>query len=200
VSDWPYFAGWHYRRHGLGPVRKVFLLWHGPEPIGICIIGYGPLSCRLRNRLFHLPGRMTTGLAARINRSFASVSRLVLAPRYRGAGLAGAFLARVCEDCPWPWIELVSEMANLVPFCEAAGFRLVGRGSDKANDGHASGAFAPGRSAYGRSNWTPGRFAEYIRKVRFSRPAYYLRDNRRVCEGRPATYGSNDSPPAVELE
>ena len=37
VADWPYFARWHYRSHELGFVRRVVLLWHGSEAVGICV-------------------------------------------------------------------------------------------------------------------------------------------------------------------
>ena len=94
ASDWPYFARWHYRGHGLGPVRRVFLLWHDTEPIGICVFGFGALSSSVRNRLFGVREKLSKSLAQRINRNFASVIRLVLDPRYRGAGLAAGFLRR----------------------------------------------------------------------------------------------------------
>ncbi|MCP4379691.1 MAG: AAA family ATPase, partial [bacterium] len=44
VSDWPYFAKWHYRGCGIGPVRRVNLLFHGRQKVGICVFGFGPLA------------------------------------------------------------------------------------------------------------------------------------------------------------
>jgi len=173
VSDWPYFARWHYRGHGLGPVRRVWLLWHGRTPIGICVFGFGPLASAGRNRLFGLTGPLTRERADQVNRNFACVSRMVLDPRYRGAGLAGAFLRRCCELSPWPWVELVSEMAALVPFCKKAGFRRIGVvGERKAHRAPKA------RGAWGKSGWTRAGFADYARRARFSRPTYFLRDNR----------------------
>ena len=179
ASDWPYFARWHYRGHGLGPVRSVRLLWHDNDPIGICIFGFGPLSSSARNRAFGITGSLSTLKAKRINRNFATVSRLVLDPRYRGAGLAAAFLRACCRLAPWPWIELVSEMAALVPFCQAAGFRRIAGAAPK---GPHPPAAASRRSPWGKSGWTRAGFASYSRRVRFSRPAYFLLDNRRMEE------------------
>ena len=125
---------------------------------------------------------MTKTLAAKINRNFASIARLVLDPRYRGVSIAATFLRRVCELSPLPWIELTSEMANLVPFCEAAGFKLIGRGMDKFRRGAINRVTKPSNSPYGKSNWTSETFAKYLKRVRFSRPAYYLFDNRENCE------------------
>ena len=185
ASDWPYFARWHYRGRGLGPVRKVLLLWHGWEPIGICIFGFGPLSSSARNDLFGLRGPLTTALAGRINRNFASVARLVLDPRYRGAGLASALLRRCCKMAPWPWIELVSEMAALVPFCQAAGFKTVAKTSSKTDrfmKSRRRGDSSAG--VWGKSNWTDKTFRNYLRRVRFSRPTYYIFDNRQAETNR----------------
>lgn len=177
ASDWPYFARWHYRGHGLGPVRNVRLLWHVDEAIGICIFGFGPLSSSVRNRTFGITGPLTSLGARRINRNFVTVSRLVLDPRYRGASIASAFLRRCCLLSPWPWIELVSEMASLVPFCQAAGFKRISRTSPKAQHLSCGGSR---RTAWGKSGWTDAGFGDYVRRVRFSRPAYYLFDNRRM--------------------
>jgi len=155
----------------------VNILWQELAPIGICVFGFGPLSSAQRNVVFGLRGRLTRARAERINRNFASVARLALDPRYRGCGIAAGFLRRACQLAPWPWIELVSEMANLVPFCEAAGFVRVGQGVDKSRTLGSR----PGdkRSCWGKSNWTDATFAAYARCARFSRPAYYLFDNRR---------------------
>lgn len=160
------------------------LLWHGREAIGICVFGFGPLSSAARNRAFALTGPLTRRRARWINRTFASVTRLVLDPRCRGAGIASAFLRRCCELAPWPWIELVSEMADLVPFCESAGFRRAGRARDKSRTSAAAFRRSP-RSAgcYGRSGWTEEGFRRYYRTARFSRPVYYVFDNRKHCQG-----------------
>ena len=174
-SDWPHFARWHYRGAGLGPVRRVFLLWHGPEPVGLCIFGFGALSNAARNRAFGLPGKLTGALARRINRDFASVTRLVLDPRYRGAGLASLFLRRCCERVEWPWIELVSEMATVVPFAESAGFRRLGHTGGRRAPAHPR----PDEGPWGRSAWTDAARRRYRSRTRHSRPAYYVYDNRR---------------------
>ncbi|MBT3198816.1 MAG: hypothetical protein HN350_02775 [Phycisphaerales bacterium] len=175
LSDWPYFAKWHYRGHGIGPIRRVNLLMHHGRKVGICIFGFGPLASAQRNRLFGLKGKITSARARLINENFACVSRIVLEPTYRGAGIGGLFLRRACEAAPWPWIELISEMANLVPFYRSAGFVLTGRStcaSVKKPDTSA------GRAFWGKSNWTDATYAKYKKRTRHSRPAYCIRDNR----------------------
>jgi hypothetical protein len=175
ISDWPYFARWHYRGHGLGPVRRVNLLLHGTEKVGICIFGFGPLASAQRNRLFGLGGKLSSARARVINKNFACVSRLVLDPRYRGAGIGGWFLRKACQAAPWPWIELISEMANLTPFYKSAGFVQAGRSDRKHTDEPSR---SPDRGFWGKSNWTDETYARYARRTRHSRPIYCIRDNR----------------------
>ena len=161
----------------------MYVLWHDAEPIGICVLGFGPLASSARNRFFGIRGPMTPHLARKLNSNFACVSRLVLDPRYRGAGIASAFLRRCCELSPWPWIELVSEMAELVPFCQAAGFKRIGPTASKtaamSRSACGRGSLDPTAGPWGASNWTQKTFRNYLTRVRFSRPTYFLYDNRR---------------------
>jgi len=174
-ADWPYFTRWHYRGRGIGPVRRVELLYHRNQKVGICIFGCVALANSHRNRLFGLNAKMSSSQAQAINRNFACVSRLVLDPRYRGAGIGGWFLRTACESVPWPWIELISEMANLSSFYKAAGFVLAGRSSRKPARRKGKG---PGHAFWGKSNWSDATYAEYRKRTRRSRPAYCIRDNR----------------------
>jgi ABC-type ATPase with predicted acetyltransferase domain len=183
LADWPHFARWHYRKGGLGPVKWVYVLWHGQIPAGICLVGPSPLAARSRSRHFPLPPRRGRRRAAIINSNFASVTRLVIAPEYRGAGLAWRFLAQVARMTPRPWIELVSEMADLVPFCEAAGFKRIGRAADRSGQSlsHLAAQAASGRLGHCGGRKRPETLMRYFRRARFSRPVHYIFDNRANC-------------------
>src|SRR5205814_831641 len=54
VADWPYFARWHYRSHQLAYVRRVVLLWHRDEAVGVCVFASPAAALRLRSRYFGL--------------------------------------------------------------------------------------------------------------------------------------------------
>ncbi len=181
LSDWAYFAGWHYRQGGLGPVKWVYLLWHGERAAGICLVGPGPLASGARSGRFALPRRRGLARAALVNANFASVTRLVIAPEYRGAGLAWRFLRRAAELTPRPWIELVAEMAALVPFAQAAGFRRIGQAADRSGQSLADLAAraASGRMGHCGGQKRPEALLNYLRRSRFSRPVHYLFDNRK---------------------
>ena len=167
-SDWPYFARWHYRGHGLGFTRRVTLLWHGREPVGICVFGTPAASLSLRSRFFGLHNpRSRVGLAA-LNDQLWLLQRVVLHPTYRGAGVAAAFVRRACELCPADWIETLSAMGQANPFFERAGFVRVGV-IRKASGASASGAYG---------SKSVRLTEETAAKSRFSDPVYYAFDNR----------------------
>jgi hypothetical protein len=96
------------------------------------------------------------------------LSRVVLRPTYRGAGIAAAFVRQACETCPVPWIETLTAMGRVNPFFERAGFVRVGiiRKSGPATGGYG---------AYTRNRVS----AETLAKSRFSEPVYYVFDNRK---------------------
>ena len=167
ARDWPRFARWHYRGGSLGPVRRVTLLLDGDEPVGICVMGPGALASAARNRLFGLDALPPRIAAEIVNRRFVSVTRLVLDPRVRGAGLGALFLRRACRQAPVDWVELVAEMGHLARFAESAGFVRVGVGR----------AGRTGRS-FSAAHCTASAVAAYRRRVRHSRPVCYLFDNR----------------------
>src|SRR5205823_14593321 len=121
-----YFARWHYRSPPLAFTRRVVLLWHGAEPIGVCVFGTPAASLTLRSRYFGLHNPRGGVHLAALNRQLWLLSRVVLHPTYRGAGIAAAFIRRACETCPVPWIETLSAMGHVNPFFERAGFVRVG--------------------------------------------------------------------------
>jgi GNAT superfamily N-acetyltransferase len=143
----------------------VILLWHGDQPVGVCVFGTPAASLRLRSAYFGLHNpRSRVGLAA-LNANLWLLQRVVLHPTYRGAGIAAAFVRRACELCPVDWIETLSAMGHANPFFERAGFVRVGvvRRTGRANGAYASRARLS---------------AETEAKSRYSEPVYYVFDNR----------------------
>ena len=164
AADWPYFARWHYRGHRLAFVKRVVLLWHGEEPVGVCVFATPAASLSLRSRYFGLTDPRSPVALAALNEHLWLLQRVVLHPTYRGAGIASAFVRRACESCPVDWVETLSAMGRANPFFERAGFVKVGT---IARTGRA-GQFGP----------RGGIAAETARKSRFSDPVYYVFDNR----------------------
>ena len=83
-----------------------------------------------------------------MNRQLVILSRVVLHPTYRGAGIAADFVRRSCELCPSPWIEALAQMGHVNPFFEKAGFVRVGI-TTPSNQSHRShSALYGGRRAH----------------------------------------------------
>jgi ABC-type lipoprotein export system ATPase subunit/GNAT superfamily N-acetyltransferase len=169
-TDWPYFARWHYRSHHLAYVRRVVLLWHEREPIGVCVFATPAASLGLRSRCFDLKGARSRVALTALNRQLWLLSRVVLHPTYRGAGVGSAFVRRALETCPVAWIETLSAMGHANPFFERAGFKRIGviRKQKKL------------KSRYGGMYARKGLRVsdETVQKSRFSEPVYYVFDNR----------------------
>src|SRR5262249_51926324 len=169
VADWPHFARWHYRSHHLAFVRRVVLLWHATEPVGVCVFSAPAASLTLRTRYFGLHRPRSREHLAALNRQLWVLSRVVLHPAYRGAGIAAAFVRRACQTCPVPWVETLSAMGRVNPFFERAGFVRVGvvRKSRRRE-----------RDVYGGMYGSRSQVsAETPAKSRLSEPGYYVFDN-----------------------
>ncbi len=175
-TDWPYFARWHYRSHHIGFTKFLTLLWHGDEPIGICVFCSPPLSLRQRNRFFGLHGKRSRTKIRAMNSQLVILSRVVLHPTYRGAGVAAKFIRRSCERCPWPWIETLAQMGNVNPFFEKAGFVRVGitKSKTQSRAGHSA-IYGGRRKRHGKKTLITKETNE---KSRYAQPVYYVFDNR----------------------
>ena len=102
------------------------LLWHGAEPVGVCVFGAPAAAVAMRSRFFGLANPRTRVALAALNEKLWVVRRVVLHPPYRGAGLAAAFVRRACELCPVDWVEALAVMGHANPVFERAGFARVG--------------------------------------------------------------------------
>lgn len=153
AGDWPSFAHWHYRSHHLGFVRKVFVLEHAGEPIGICVFCSPARSLRPRNQFFQQSGSWSRLSLKTLNAQLVTLSRVVMHPVYRGAGVSRWFIRESCQRCPWPWIEALAQMGHLNPFLEKAGFVRVGVGAGgvRSHQAHAA-LYGGGRKHNGRHN------------------------------------------------
>jgi len=168
-ADWPHFAKWHYRSHQLAFVKRVVVLRHGDEPVGICVFTTPAAALALRTRYFGLTNPRSRVALAALNEQLWLLARVVLHPTYRGAGIAAGFVRQACQTCPVPWVETLTAMGHANPFFERAGFTRVGVIRRGKNAKRYGGQFAARQSTCTR---------ETAEKSRFSEPVYYVFDNR----------------------
>jgi GNAT superfamily N-acetyltransferase len=146
----------------------VILLWHGNEPIGICVFGTPAASLSLRSKYFGLSNPRSGVAMAALNQQLWLLQRVVIHPTYRGAGIAARFVRRACQLCDVDWIETLTAMGRVNPFFEKAGFVRVG--VIRKNGREKNGAYGGKRASL---------TAETRAMSRFSEPVYYVFDNRR---------------------
>ena len=156
-------------------MKYVTLLWHGQEPIGICVFTSPALSLRQRNRFFGLTGKRTKLRCKALNHQLVTLSRVVLHPSYRGAGLASAFIRRSCESCRWQWVESLAQMGKFNPFFERAGFVRVGKTKPKKVSRVGHSAIYGGARKQGKKVMVSKQTHS---KSRYSEPVYFVFDNR----------------------
>jgi ABC-type ATPase with predicted acetyltransferase domain len=169
-ADWPHFAKWHYRSHQLAFVKRVVLLRHGPEPVGVCVFTTPAASLALRTRYFGLKNPRSRLALTALNEQLWLLARVVLHPTYRGAGIAAGFVREACRSCRVPWVETLTAMGHANPFFERAGFVRVGVIRKASREREPYGGQYAGRGA--RCS------RETAAKSRHSEPVYYVFDNR----------------------
>jgi len=153
----------------------VTLLWHDETPIGVCVFTSPALSLSMRNRFFGLSGKRTKLNAKSLNHQLVTLSRVVIHPSYRGAGLASGFIRKSCESSQWEWIETLAQMGQFNPFFERAGFVRVGKSIKKNQTRSGHSAIYGNRSKAGKKVMVS---KETHRKSQYSQPVYFVFDNR----------------------
>lgn len=135
------------------------------------------ISLRQRNRFFGTSGRWSRVSLQSLNNQLVTLSRVVLHPVYRGAGLAAEFIRQSCLACPWRWIETLTQMGHINPFFEKAGFQRVGvtQPTRRSRRGHSA-LYGARSNRHARKNLLTQETNE---KSRYATPVYYIFDNRR---------------------
>ena len=171
------------------------LLWHGTQPIGICLFVAPPRSLRPRNQFFGHRGGWNRATMLALNQQLVTLQRVVIHPAYRGAGLASAFVRRACELCPFSWIETMSQMGQIHPFFESAGFKRLGVISVETESRETHSRIFGGRRRGGTQALVT---EETFLKSRYAAPVYYILDNRRAAAALVrAKTGHEETPPAA---
>jgi GNAT superfamily N-acetyltransferase len=118
-ADWLGLAGFHYRSHNLGAVRKIFALKRGEELCGVIVYAYPPPTSH--GRAIVLPKMAIRDL----NKQLCSISRVVIHPKYRTIGLGALLIRQTLPLAGTPNVEMSAVMAKYNPFGEKAGMRRI---------------------------------------------------------------------------
>jgi len=144
-DDWLALSALHYRSHHAGAVTDIFRMTYGevlpvrqrvgcgnpprenrPDIlVGVIVYSRSPLSLAARDRA--TGGRYRTGgmgrvaTAGLINRELRIISRVVLAPNWRGLGLGSRLVAETMSAVGTPYVETLAAMGEMHPLFVRAG-------------------------------------------------------------------------------
>lgn len=164
----------------------MMMLWDEDDPVGICVFIAPPKTLAQRNRFFGRSGRWDRTTLRTLNRQLVTLSRVVLHPTFRGAGIAHRFVRRCCELCPYPWIETLTQMGHINPFFERAGFLRLGTSTATSRSRESHSMIYRRKQNHGRKQGLLTK--ETYEKSQYANPVYYIFDNREnVRRNRAAT-------------
>jgi len=118
-SDYALLAGFHYRSHNLGIVRKIFRAVRGAEVAGVIVYCYPGMT--VAGRLKVLPKMSVQDL----NKKLSVIMRVVTHPKYRTVGLGQRLVRETLPLVGTPYVETIAVMAKYNPFFERAGMQKV---------------------------------------------------------------------------
>ena len=144
--DWLALAPFHYRSHQAGAVTDIFRMVYEPSAragtrppraqpptcgglrerlIGVIVYSRSPLSLAARDRAtggrYRTAGMGRVAAGYLINRELRIISRVVLAPNWRGLGLASLLVAETLPLAGTPYVEALAAMGEMHPMFERAG-------------------------------------------------------------------------------
>jgi len=122
LEDYEKLAEFHYRNPGTRPVpMKIFSLRKDDnEPVGVIYYSWPPINSVGRKQAV---GRKLS--LKEVNESLATISRVILHPKYRSIGLGIRLVEETLPLVGKPYVETMAVMAQYTPFFEKAGMRKV---------------------------------------------------------------------------
>lgn len=128
-ADYHRLAHLHYAAESPATYQSVWVARHplDPNPAAVCVYSYPDLHSAARNLAttdeYIIHGSRKN--AQRLNREVVRMSRIVVAPAYRGIGLAHRLLAESIAELDRRWIETTTAIGPYTTLFERLGFRCV---------------------------------------------------------------------------
>jgi GNAT superfamily N-acetyltransferase len=118
-SDYALLAGFHYRSHNVGIVRKIFHAVRGDEIAGAIVYCYPGMA--VAGRLKVLPKMSVRDL----NQKLSVIMRVVVHPKYRTIGLGQRLVRETLALAGTPYVETIAVMAKYNPFFQRVGMQKI---------------------------------------------------------------------------
>jgi len=106
--------------------------------VGVIVYARPALSLAARDRAtagrYRTAGLPRTSMAQQLNREVRVISRVVIAPNWRGLGLAARLVAETMPTVGTPYVEALAAMGHVHPFFERAGMTAYPQGPSPAGE------------------------------------------------------------------
>jgi len=119
TADYKVLAGFHYRSHHIGAIRKIFRAVRDDEICGVIVYTYPGIG--VAGRLKVLPKMPVSEL----NQKLSNIMRVVVHPKYRTIGLGQKLVRETLSLAGTPYAETTAVMAKYNPFFERAGMKKI---------------------------------------------------------------------------
>jgi GNAT superfamily N-acetyltransferase len=191
LRDYHALAEHHYRAGTPATATRVLVL-EDPRPtamdrftqrpatpavIAVLVESLPSLSCRLRDYALHerFGSHLDPRSRARLlNDELRCISRVVVDPRYRGAGLAVRLVREALRTATTPWVEALAAMGRVNPFFERGGMTAYRRPphpfDQRLTDALAALALTPHHLA------TPDHILTHLNTLPEPRRRWFLRE------------------------
>jgi len=121
IEDYKRLSEFHYRSSGHPPPLKIFALKRRDgETVGIILYSYPPPHVFGRKQAFGKTPKLDE-----INKNLATISRVVLHPKYRSIGLGIRLVKETLPLVGRRHVEAIAVMALYNPFFEKAGMKRI---------------------------------------------------------------------------
>jgi hypothetical protein len=130
-DDYKQLAHYHYRDGAIGPFKAIFALktdsLSTAKTIGVIVYSMPVPGLELRNVATdnYFVGFDRSTQLALINRDIRCISRVIIAPRFRGLGLASRLVRQTMPKMNVPVVEAMAVMGLVNPFFEKAGMKAL---------------------------------------------------------------------------
>jgi GNAT superfamily N-acetyltransferase len=129
--DFGRLARFHYRGRPPATFARVWCAWAhhapylrlGPTLAGVVVVSYPTLACHARERVLGLGGLPARQRQRWVNENLRAISRIVIHPSHRGAGLATRLIAQALRNSETRYTECVAMLGRHCPALEKAGMK-----------------------------------------------------------------------------
>jgi ABC-type ATPase with predicted acetyltransferase domain len=101
------------------------------KAVAVAVLSYPTLALRVRDDVLGLGDMAERERIAFVNGNVRTISRVVVHPQFRSAGLAVALVRCLIEQCHTRYVEALAVMGRAHPFFEKAGMKRIDQGEGR---------------------------------------------------------------------